>query len=103
MTQRNELNQYLDTMATGTVERVQRNLETSRTKATERLVLRLREQVAPVMEEARADLQKLVASQTVFKEESLTIYRQVTDQLESDANAKLIQTHDELDKRSSAV
>jgi len=36
MTQRNELNQYLDTMATGTVERVQRNLETSRTKATER-------------------------------------------------------------------
>src|SRR5207244_5181615 len=34
MTQRNELNQYLDTMATGTVERVQRNLEASRTKAT---------------------------------------------------------------------
>src|SRR2546430_15669671 len=43
MTQRNELNQYFDTMATGTVERVQRNLETSRTKATERFVLRLRE------------------------------------------------------------
>jgi len=56
LTQRNELDQYLDTMATGTVERVQRNLETSRTKATERFVLRLREQVAPVMEEARADL-----------------------------------------------
>ena len=89
MTQQNELNQYLDTMATGTVERVQRDLETSRTKATERFVLRLREQVAPVMEEARADLQKLMASQTVFKEESQAIYRQVTDQLESDANARL--------------
>src|ERR1700747_1804662 len=76
--------QNLDTMATGTVERVQRNLETSRTNATERFVLRLREQVAPVMEEARADLQKLVASQTVFKKESQTIYRQVTDHLESD-------------------
>ena len=73
MTQRNELSQYLDTMATGTVERVQRDLETSRTKATERFVSRLREQVAPVMEEARADFQKLVASQAVFKEESLAI------------------------------
>jgi F0F1-type ATP synthase membrane subunit b/b' len=103
MTQRNELNQYLDTMATGTVERVQRNLETSRTKATERFVLRLREQVAPVMEEARADLQKLVASQTVFKEESQAIYRQVTDQLESDANARLLQTHDQLEKKSTSV
>jgi len=102
-TQRNELNQYLDTMATGTVERVQRNLETSRTKATERFVLRLREQVAPVMEEARADLQKLVASQTVFKEESLAIYRQVTDQLESDANARLLQTQDQLEKNSTSV
>src|SRR5467141_1081600 len=77
MTQRNELNQYLDSMATGTV--------------------------APVMEEARADLQKLVASQTVFKEESLAIYRQVTDQLESDANARLLQTQDQLEKNSTSV
>jgi hypothetical protein len=101
MTQRNELNQYLDTMATGTVERVQRNLEASRTKATERFVSRLREQVAPVMEEARADFQKLVASQAVFKEESRAIYRQVTDQLESDANARLLQTHRQLEKDST--
>ena len=95
--------QNLDTMGVSTVERVQRNLETSRTKATERFVLRLREQVAPVMEEARADLQKLVASQTVFKEESLAIYRQVTDQLESDANARLLQTQDQLEKNSTSV
>jgi len=95
--------QNLDTMATGTVERVQRNLETSRTNATERFVLRLREQVAPVMEEARTDFQKLVASQTVFKEESLAIYRRVTDQLESDANARLLQTHDQLEKNSTSV
>src|SRR5215470_2336841 len=93
----------MDAMATGMVERVERNLETSRTKATERFVLRLREQVAPVMEEARADLQKLVASQTVFKEESLAIYRQVTNQLESDANARLLQTQDRLEKNSTSV
>ncbi len=95
--------QNLDTMATGTVERVERNLETSRTKSTERFVLRLREQVAPVMEEARADFQKLVASQTVFKQESQAIYRRVTDQLESDANARLLQTHDQLEKNSTFV
>ena len=95
--------QNLDSMATGTVERVERNLETSRTKSTERFVVRLREQVAPVMEEARADFQKLVASQTVFKEESQAIYRQVTDQLESDANARLLRTHDQLEKNSTSI
>jgi hypothetical protein len=94
---------HLDTLATGTVERVERNLETSRTKSTERFVVRLREQVAPVMEEARADFQKLVASQTVFKEESQAIYRRVTDQLESDANARLLQSHDQLEKNSTSV
>src|SRR6516162_2620392 len=88
LTQRNELN---------------RNLEASRSKATELFVLRLREQVAPLMEEAREDLQKLVAAQTVFKEESLAIYRQVTDQLENDANARLLQTHDQLEKNSTSV
>jgi hypothetical protein len=95
--------QNLDTMATSTLERVERNLEASRTKSTERFVLRLREQVAPVMEEARADFQKLVASQTVFKEESQAIYRRVTNQLESDANARLVQTQDQLEKSSTSV
>src|SRR5262249_41703095 len=94
---------HLDTLATGTVERVERNLEASRTKSTERFVVRLREQVAPVMEEARADFQKLVASQAVFKEESQAIYQRVTDQLESDANARLLQTHDLLEKDSTFV
>lgn len=95
--------QSMDTMATGTVERVQRDLETSRAKATERFVVRLREQVAPVVGEARADLQKLIASQTVFKEESQAIYRQVTDQLESDANTRLRHTQGQLEKNSTSV
>jgi len=103
MTQRNELSQHIESMATGTLERLERHLETSRTEATTRFVSRLREQVAPVMEEARADLQKLVDSQTVLKEESLAIYRRVTTQLESDANARLLQTHEELEKNSTSV
>ncbi len=101
--QGNELNQRVDSMATRTIEQLQRTLETSRTEAAARFVSRLREQIAPVLDEAKADLQKLVASQTVFKEESQAIYMRATNELESGVNAKLIQTHDELDKRSSAV
>jgi len=90
MTQRNELSQHMESMATGTVERLQHHLEASRAEATTRFVSRLREQVAPVMEDARADLQKLVDSQNVLKEESLAIYRRVTTELESEANARLL-------------
>jgi hypothetical protein len=102
-TQGNELSQRISGMVTGAVEQLQRTLESSRNEAAERFVARLREQVAPVLEEAKADLQKLVAAQTVFKEESQAIYRRVTDQLESDANARLQQTHDELGKNSTSV
>jgi hypothetical protein len=101
--QGNELNQRVDSMATRTIEHLQRTLETSRTEAADRFVSRLREQVAPVLDEAKADLRKLVASQTVFKEESQTIYVRVTKELETGVNAKLVQTHGELDKRSSTV
>ena len=73
------------------------------TEAAARFVSRLRDQVAPVLEEARADLQKLVASQTIFKEESQAIYARATNELESGVNARFIQTHDELDKSSAAV
>src|ERR1700693_6349256 len=101
--QGNELNHRADSLATCTIARLQRPLATSRTEAAARCVSRLRDQVAPVLGEARADLQKLVASQTVFKEESQAIYARVTSELESGVNAKLIETQDELDQRSSAV
>jgi hypothetical protein len=103
LTQGNELSQRVDGMATRTIEQLQRTLETSRAEAAARFVSRLRDQVAPVLAEARADLQKLVASQTVLKEESQAIYTRVTSKLESGVNARLIQTHDELDKSSAAV
>jgi hypothetical protein len=101
--QGNELNHRADSLADATIERLQRTLETSHTEAAARFVSRLRDQVAPVLGEARADLQKLVASQTVFKEESQAIYARVTNELESGANARLAQTHGELDKNSAAV
>jgi hypothetical protein len=99
----NELSERADSMATSTIERLQRTLETTQTEAAARYVSRLRDQVAPVLGEAKADLQKLVASQSIFKEESQAIYARVTNQLESGVNARLLQTHDELDKSSAAV
>lgn len=102
-TKGDELSQRIATMATGTVERLQRTFEASRAEATERFVSRLREQIAPVMEEARTDLHKLAASQNAFREESQAICQQVASQLETVANAKLQQSHNELDKHSSAV
>jgi hypothetical protein len=90
-------------MTTRTIEQLQRTLETSRTEAAARFVSRLREQVAPVLQEGKADLQKLVASQSVFKEESQAIYARVTSELESSVNARLLQTHDDLDKNSALV
>ena len=103
LTQGNELNQRADSIATRTMEQLQRSIETSRADAAARFVSRLREQVAPVLEEAKADLQRLVASQTVFKEESQAIYVRVTSELESSVNAKLMQAHNELDEKSSLV
>ncbi|HEV7966760.1 MAG TPA: hypothetical protein VGP19_04285 [Candidatus Acidoferrales bacterium] len=103
LVQGNELNQRVESMATRTMEQLQRTLETSRTETAARFVSRLREQVAPVLEEAKADLQRLVASQTVLKEESQAICARVTSELESGVNARLLQTHDQLDKRSAAV
>jgi hypothetical protein len=101
--QGNELSQRAESMTTGTIERLQRTLETSQSEAAARYVSRLREQVAPVLGEAKADLQKLVASQAIFKEESQAIYARVTKELESGVNARLIQTRDDLDKSSAAA
>jgi hypothetical protein len=101
--QESQLNQRVDSMATRTVEELQRTLETSRTEAAARFVSRLRDQVAPVLEDAKADLQKLVVSQGAFKEESEAICARVTSELESGVNSRLLQTHDELEKSSAAV
>lgn len=99
----NELNERADGMAASTIERLQRTLETSQTEVTARFVSRLREQVAPVLTDARADLQKLAASQTVLKEESQAICARVTTELETGVQAKLLQTHAELDKSAAEV
>ena len=98
-----EVGQRLDGMAASTIERVQRNMETTRTEAVDRFVSRLRDQLAPMLVEAKDSLQKLEATEAAFKKESETIYAGLENQLEFRANASLAKTQEELDKNSAVV
>jgi hypothetical protein len=103
LTQAKEVSQRLDGMAVNTIERVQRNLETTRAEAVDRFVSRLRDQLAPMLAEAKDSLQKLESSEAAFKKESETIYAGLENQLEYRANASLAKVHEELEKNSTAI
>jgi len=90
-----EVSQRIDSMATSTIERLQRSLDTSRTEAAARFVSRLREQIEPLLEGAKGDLQRLVDTQNAFKEESREI--------ETSVMSGLVEAHDELVKHSAVV
>jgi hypothetical protein len=103
MVQAKEVSQRLDGMAASTIERVQRNMEASRTEAVDRFVSRLRDQVAPLIAEAKDTLQTLTTSETNLKTESQAIYAGLESQIVSSANSSLAKVHEELEKNSAAV
>jgi hypothetical protein len=103
LVQGKEVSQRLDGMAVSTIERVQRNMETTRSEAVDRFVSRLRDQVAPMLAEAKDSLQKLEATKTGFKKESAAIYSSLENQLEYSANASLAKAQEELEKNSAAL
>jgi len=103
MAQAKEVGQRLDGMAASTIERVQRNMEASRTEAVDRFVSRLRDQVLPLIAEAKDALQTLAASETNLKTESQAIYAGLESQIVSSANASLAKVHEELEKNSAAA
>jgi hypothetical protein len=103
LVQGKEVSQRLDGMAVSTIERVQHNMETTRSEAVNRFVSRLRDQVAPMLTEARDSLQKLEATKNGFKKESEAIYSGLEFQLEYSANASLAKAQEELEKNSTAV
>lgn len=103
LVQGKEVSQRLDGMAAGTIERVQHNMEATRSEAVNRFVTRLRDQVAPMLAEAKVSLQKLEASKTAFKKESEGIYAGLENQLEFTANASLAKTQEELERNSAAI
>jgi len=98
-----EVSQRVDSMAAATVERVQRSMETTRSEAVERFVSRLREQVAPILAEAKGALQTLADSESALKKESQAIRVGLATQLQSATTASLARIQDELDKNATAV
>jgi hypothetical protein len=101
--QAQDSSQHLETMAVGTIERVQRSMETTRSEAVDRFVSRLREQIAPMFAEARDTLQTLAASETAFKNESHVICARLESRIETSASSSLAKVHEELDRNSAAV
>jgi hypothetical protein len=103
LNQTKEVSQRVDTMAAATVERVQRNMEATRSEAVERFVSRLREQVVPILAEAKDALQALADSGAALKKESHAIRAGLESQLETATSASLVLVQEQLDQNASAV
>ena len=78
-------------------------METTRSEAVDRFVSRLRDQVAPMLAEAKDSIQKLEASETAFKKESEAIYAGLENQMEFSANESLAKIQQELEKNTAAI
>lgn len=72
-------------------------------EVSQRIVSRLRDQVTPLLEDAKAELQKLVVSQGAFKEDSQAVYTRAAKALEDNVKAKLAKAHEDLNENSVAA
>ena len=118
--QGNELSQRVEGMAASTIERLQRHMEALRRDSVDHFLARLREQLAPVLENAQSTLQRLAAYDHELKEKSeascvlveglleQTAQRSVKEtqekmlqfekQFESGIGERLAKAHEELDR-----
>jgi hypothetical protein len=101
--QEKEATRRLDDLAALTIERVQKSMEITRTDLVNRFVGRLREQVEPLLTEAKNSLQKLEASEAAIKKESEAIYVGFGNQLEQSAQASLAKVQQNLEKNTVAA
>jgi hypothetical protein len=120
-----EMSQRFDSMALSTVERLQRNLEAAHRDGVDRVNARLRERLAPMLEEARVTSEKLASSGKIFKQEAQSTYNlfkgslqkegekfsaetqeriaALEKEFESGLNAKLMQATGELNAKLTAI
>jgi hypothetical protein len=101
--QAKELSQKLETIALKTIDRVQHNLETTRGEAVERFVTRLRDQMGPLLAEAKESIQKLEASGAALKHESETLCTDFENQLSFSASTSLARVQEEFERSSTTV
>jgi hypothetical protein len=102
VTQEMEAGRRLESLAASTIERVQLTTDKTRIEVVDRFVSRLREQVGPMLAEAKDSLQKLETSGAAFKKESETILAGLGTRLESNSRANLARVQQELEKNAAA-
>jgi len=98
-----EVTRRIDSLAANAIERVQRTVETTRNEAVEQFAAHFREEVMPLVAQAKEAQQVLAAAEAAFKKESVTIYAGMESHLECCANASVTKVHEELTKDSMAV
>lgn len=98
-----ETSQRLDGMAANAIERVQHSIEASRTEAVDRFVARLREQIVPMLSEAKESLQKLQGAELALRKESDEIFAALENQLAFSTNDILAKSQEDLEKNSAAI
>jgi hypothetical protein len=125
LTQALEISRRVESITVSAIERLQRNMEASRNEAADRFLSRLREQLAPLLEDAKVTLQDLTASEKKLRDKSQTIrerfdnfLKQTTqnsisevqekalgmlEQFESDVTKRVVESHDLLNERSVEV
>ena len=125
LTQALEVSRRVESITVGAIERLQRNMEASRNEAADRFLSRLREQLAPLLEDAQVTLQDLTASEKKLRDKSQAIrerfdnfLQQTTqksiaevqektlgmlEQFESDVTKRVVESHDRLNERSVEV
>jgi hypothetical protein len=103
LTQVNEVNRRIDSLAADAISRVQQNVETARNNAVERFAVHFREEVTPLVMQANEALQALATSDATFRKESEAIYAGMESHLECCANASVTKVQEELTKNSMAI
>ena len=120
-----EVSRRVEGITVSAIERLQSNMEASRDEAAERFLSRLREQLAPLLEDVQMTLQDLTASEKKLRDESQAIrerfdnfLQQTTrnsiaevqektlgmlEQFESDVTKRVVEAHDRLDEKSAEV
>lgn len=96
------VSERMGTAAAGTLARMEREMDTSRSQAVDRLVTRLRERMTPLLEEAQKAVQKLAESEVVFKEQSQALCARYQAEFERSLKDTLAKSSQEQDQCVSA-
>ena len=103
LVQGKDVSQRIEAVAISTIERVQQKMEATRTEAVDRFVSRIRDQVVPMLAEARDSLQKLEGAESALRKESQEIFAELENQLALSTNASLAKAQEELELNTAAL